>query len=164
MIKDAYISRDGLYRYSLLRDWSPEDTMLFIMLNPSTADADLDDPTIRRCIGFAQREGCGALEVVNLFAFRATDPADMKAAEDPVGPNNDQTIREALHASEAPKHVVCGWGVHGSFMDRDKAVYELVWNMGYQPMALGVTKDGHPRHPLYLKNDAPLVPWRPQPI
>lgn len=154
MIKDAYISEDGLYRYSLTRDWHEEfPMMLFVMLNPSVADHKQDDPTIRRCINFAKREFCGMLEVVNLFAFRATNPEDMKAAEDPVGPNNDAIIREAL--KEADK-VVCAWGAHGSYQGRDAVVLDIIRQSGHVPMALGVTKAGLPRHPLYLKNDAPL--------
>lgn len=156
MIKEAYISDDGVYRYNLVRDWADEDGegMLFIMLNPSTADAVEDDPTIRRCINFAKREGCEYIEVVNLFAFRATDPKDMKAAADPVGPENDLVIRQALADVEK---VVCAWGAHGSFMARDKVVLDIIHQAGHVPMALGVTQAGLPRHPLYLKNTAPLI-------
>lgn len=155
MITDAYISKDGVYRYNLVREWGDADSpgMLFIMLNPSTADAVEDDPTIRRCINFAKREGCGYLEVVNLFAFRATDPSDMKAASDPVGEENDIVIRQALDDADV---VVCGWGAHGSYRGRDEEVITLIRNSGHDAMALGVTKAGLPRHPLYLKNDAPL--------
>ena len=154
MIKDAYISDDELYRYSLVRDWQENfPVMLFVMLNPSTADAVEDDPTIRRCIGFAERENCGAIEVVNLFAYRATDPKAMKAAEDPIGPENDQVIREALLEAEM---VVCAWGAHGSFQGRSQKVLDLIRGEGHKPMALGVTKAGEPRHPLYLPANAPL--------
>lgn len=157
MIKDAYISDDGTYRYSLVRDWADEDGegMLFVMLNPSTADAVEDDPTIRRCMNFAKREGCEYIEVVNLFAFRATDPKIMKAAVDPIGPENDLVIRQALQDVEK---VVCAWGAHGSFMARDKVVLDIIHQSGHTPMALGVTQAGLPRHPLYLKNTAPLEP------
>lgn len=156
MITDAYISDDGVYRYNLVRDWAGDPDsrgMLFVMLNPSTADAVEDDPTIRRCINFAKREGCGYLEVVNLFAFRATEPANMKAADDPIGPENDIVIRQALDDADV---VVCGWGAHGSFNGRDKEVVALIRDSGHDALALGVTKAGQPRHPLYLKNDAPL--------
>jgi hypothetical protein len=154
MIKDAWISKDGLYRYTLTRDWDEElPTMLFIMLNPSTADAVEDDPTIRRCIGFAKRENCGAIEVANLFAFRATNPVDMKAAADPVGPSNDDLLYVASAESEI---IVCGWGVHGAFQGRDKKVVDIIRSAGKVPYSFGTTKDGHPRHPLYLKNEAKL--------
>jgi len=156
MITDAYISDDDLYRYNLVRDWAddPESRgMLFVMLNPSTADAVEDDPTIRRCINFAKREGCGYLEVVNLFAFRATDPKDMKEAADPVGVENDMVIRQALADADV---VVCAWGAHGTFQDRDKEVVDIIRDSGHDAMALGFTKDGLPRHPLYIKADAPL--------
>jgi len=155
MIKDAYISDDGLYRYNLVRDWGDNEDpgMLFVMLNPSTADAVEDDPTIRRCINFAKREGCGYMEVVNLFAFRATDPKAMKAADDPVGPENDLVIRQALEDADI---VVCAWGAHGSFKARDKVVLDIIHQSGHVPKALGVTQAGQPRHPLYLKNIAPL--------
>ena len=156
MIKDAYISADKVYRYSLFREWDAElPTMLFIMLNPSVADAVEDDPTIRRCINFAKREGCGALEVVNLFAFRATSPADMKSATDPVGPENDKILQDALFDTDTHT-VVCGWGAHGPFRKRDQEVLDMIRCTGHIPYALGLTKDGIPRHPLYLKNEAPL--------
>lgn len=156
MIKDAYISEDDIYRYSLSRDWNEEfPMMLFIMLNPSTADAVVDDPTIRRCIGFAEREDMGGIEVVNLFAFRATDPKDMKSAADPVGPENDTVIRQALMEAET---VVCAWGAHGNHQGRSQAVLDLIRGEGHKPLSLGpLTKGGQPRHPLYLKADTPLV-------
>lgn len=135
MIKDAYISEDGVYRYSLTRDWDETlPVMLFVMLNPSTADAVVDDQTIRRCIGFAERAYMGGLEVVNLFAFRATDPKEMKAAPDPVGPENNTVIRQAL--SEA-KTVVCAWGAHGSFQGRAQDVLTLIRDDGHSPLSLG---------------------------
>lgn len=156
MLTDAYISEDGIYRYNLVRDWGDDQdlAMLFVMLNPSTADAVVDDPTIRRCIGFAEREGCGYMEVVNLFAFRATEPADMKVASDPIGPENNAVIRAALTDADI---VVCAWGAHGGFLDRDTEVIDIILSSGHTPYALGLTKDGKPRHPLYLKKDAPLV-------
>lgn len=155
MIKDAYISDDGLYRYNLVRDWDPDlSSMLFVMLNPSTADASEDDPTIRRCLGFAERENCGAIEVVNLFAFRATDPKDMLAAEDPIGPENDLVIRQALADSDV---VVCAWGSKGSHMGRDQAVLHIIREEGRTPLALRISeKTGNPWHPLYLPADSPL--------
>lgn len=156
MIKDAYISADGIYRYSLTRDWHENfPLMLFIMLNPSTADAVIDDPTITRCRGFAEREYCGAFEVVNLFAFRATDPKEMKAYPDPVGVENDSVITAALMEAET---VVCAWGNHGVHMNRSKQVLDIIRDMGHKPLSLGpLNKTGEPKHPLYCKGDIPLL-------
>ena len=110
MKKGATISECGLYRYSLTRVWDDVLPMcIFVMLNPSTADADIDDPTIRRCINFAKREGCGSLMVVNLFAYRATSPADMKAAVDPIGSGNPTTLEETFeYAREHDYRVIAG--------------------------------------------------------
>lgn len=147
----AEISPCGLYRYSLTRRWRPGPTCTFIMLNPSTADAWQDDPTIRRCRSFAEREGCGALAVANIFAFRATDPKHMKATADPIGPENDAHLIEMMVASDGP--VIAAWGAHGSFLDRARAVRLLtdvpLW-------CLGMTKERHPRHPLYVHGETPL--------
>ncbi len=157
--QNAVISDCGLYRYLLTRDLSPNPrTAKFILLNPSTADATNDDPTIRRCIGFARRWGCGRLAVLNLFAFRATDPSEMKRADDPVGPENRDTFDRMLR-SHHDGPVVCGWGVHGEFRDQDRTVLAWLTQLDVQPLALGTTKDGHPRHPLYLPGDAELVPF-----
>lgn len=124
----------------------------FIGLNPSTADETADDPTIRRCVAFAKRWGYGGLVMLNLFAFRATDPRDMRSAASPVGPENDDHLRAV--AAEAAL-VVAAWGVGGSYFGRDFRVRRL---MGDGLMALGFTKSGQPRHPLYVKADATLVP------
>lgn len=148
----AIISACGLYRYRLSRYWSTGKTAVFVMLNPSTADATQDDPTIRRCIGFARREGCGGLVVVNLFAFRATSPDDMKAAADPVGPENDAHIRAVTSAADGP--VIAAWGAHGSHGGRAAHVRGLI---GAPLWCLSKTKAGAPGHPLYIKGDAPLI-------
>lgn len=158
--QNTVISDCGSYRYLLTRQVGPgERTAVFIMLNPSTADATSDDPTIRRCIGFARKWGCGRLAVLNLFAFRATDPCEMKRAADPVGPENREWFERTLIDDLSIGPVVCGWGVHGEFMDQDRAVLSWLAEIGIQPMALGLSKDGHPRHPLYLPGDAELVPF-----
>lgn len=158
MIKDAYISEDGIYRYSLTRDWHEEfPVMLYVMLNPSTADAVVDDPTIGRCIEFAKRENMGGIEVVNLFAFRATDPKDMKAAQDPVGPENDTVIRQALLEADT---VICAWGNHGVYQGRSQAVLQLIRSEGHVPYSIGPRNGkgkGEPPHPLYRKGDLPLL-------
>lgn len=136
------------YRYLLWRVWRPGDKLVaFIGLNPSTADETANDPTVRRCIGFAERWGYGGLVMLNLFAFRATDPKVMKAEPEPVGPENDQAI---WNAAMAVDQVIAAWGTHGEHQGRDKRVRGQLQNL----YCLGTTKDGHPRHPLYLPNDA----------
>jgi hypothetical protein len=162
--QDAVISECGKYRYLLTRRVGLGDrTATFIMLNPSTADALNDDPTIRRCIGFAHRWGCGRLVVTNLFAVRATDPADMRTASDPVGPENLDWVTRAVEMAVAPcgpadrGPVVCAWGTHGSYMDQDRTVLGEIERV-CTPMALGITRDGHPKHPLYVPYYAERVP------
>jgi hypothetical protein len=123
MKRSAYISPCGAYRYSLSREWAPGPACTFIMLNPSTADADIDDPTIRRCIGFAKAWGFGGLAVVNLFAFRATSPKDMQSAAEPVGPANDAAIADGVGLSTI---AVAAWGVHGTYRGRDLEVRRMV--------------------------------------
>lgn len=159
MDKTAQISVCGRYRYWLGRQWSRDQKwMPLIMLNPSTADADNDDPTIRRCISFARREGFGGIGVLNLFAFRATSPMDMKSADDPVGPDNDYYSRWLMsHAHAADMSVLAAWGAHGSHLGRDTYVRGLAKMYGARLVTLGTTKDGHPRHPLYVRGDQPLV-------
>jgi hypothetical protein len=158
--QNAVISPCGAYRYVLTRQVGPgERRATFIMLNPSTADALKDDPTIRRCIGFAQRWGCGQLVVLNLFAFRATDPADLKRAAAPVGPENGAWFDRTLVDDLSVGPVVCGWGVHGAHLGQDVVVISWLHQFGVRPLALGVTKDGHPKHPLYVPYSAELVPF-----
>lgn len=151
---DAVISECGTYRYMLSRRWAHGPTCVFVMLNPSTADASQDDPTIRRCIGFAKREGCGALVVVNLFAYRATSQADMLAAVDPVGPENDYHVMESLIDADGP--VIAAWGAHGTHLGRDKVLRSLTYVQLY---CLRRTKSGSPGHPLYISADAPVMPF-----
>lgn len=141
----------GQYRYSLTRVWdAARPTMTFVLLNPSTADATQLDPTLRRCVGFANREGFGRMLVLNLYAFRATDPRAMKAAPDPVGPDNDRVLASATGT------VVAGWGTN-AHPDRVTDVLKLLPKLH----ALGVTMGGHPRHPLYVPASAPLIEWNP---
>lgn len=161
MRKDAVISQCGQYRYLLMRVWdSGLPVLIIIMLNPSTADALLDDPTIRRGIAFARREGFGGIIVINLCAFRATQPDDMKKADDPIGPINDDQIRllfELAASSGVP--VLAAWGANGTFRNRDTEVRLIALETGVDLVCLGTTKDGHPRHPLYVAGDQPLVPF-----
>lgn len=163
----AFISECGRYRYALTRDVAPltgEGTCTFIMLNPSTADAEQDDPTIRRCIGFARSWGFARLKVVNLFAFRSTDPRELLACGDPSGPENLCTIAKVVGGSDL---VVCAWGAFPlAGAEHVRLVLELIGG----PHCLGLTANGSPRHPLYVRADAepmpfahcpPIARWRP---
>lgn len=151
------------YRYMLTRTIDPllsanGAPLLFVMLNPSTADDHVDDPTIRRCIGFAKREGAPLLQVVNLYAYRATDPAALSRAPWPVGVGNDDVLESAL----AMKHVrvVCAWGAHPmarKAMPRFARAHRLA--LSPPLFCLGHTREGAPRHPLYVRADEPLVPF-----
>lgn len=159
MERSAVISDDGLYRYRLDRRWGDGPRALFVLLNPSTADADVDDPTLRRCIAFARSSGCSALTVVNLFAYRATKPRDMRAATDPVGPDADLHL---VAAATGAGIVVAGWGRHGGWRpERVARVVELLH--GNALMCLGVTKEGQPRHPLYVSGSVTPSPFSPVP-
>lgn len=155
MSMGAVISECGRYRYTLHREihqpvrWVRP--MLFVMLNPSTADASKDDPTIRRCFSFAKREGCASLTVVNLFALRATDPKDLGWAEDPVGPENDRHIQEQV-SKHATGWIVAAWGSNTMAFKRAERVVHMLGDV----WCLGTTKLGAPRHPLYVLGDAPL--------
>lgn len=155
----ATLSVCGTYRYMLGRCWDDHAPWFVIcMLNPSTADALVDDPTIRRCIGFAKRNGFGGILVVNAYALRATNPKELLTAADPVGPRNAEALRMAAKAPLLAK-LVAAWGVPA----RKKIERHLirtrmdlmrpVWTLG------PLTKGGHPRHPLYLKNETPIIEW-----
>ena len=149
----AVLSDCGLYRYRLDRRWGDGPTCGFIMLNPSTADADMDDPTIRRCIGFAKREGYGGIIVVNLYAFRATSPKDMQAAPFPFGPDNHSHLTDIARAAYyADVPIICAWGAN----DQGDTVKAIFREAGVRMVCLGRTKDGSPRHPLYVRADQPL--------
>ena len=163
MRRNAVISEDGLYRYSLERDWSArKQRCIFVMLNPSTADAEKDDPTIRRCIGFAKQWGCGGLTVLNLFAYRATDPKVLSEVNDPIGPENDLWIEAAFQGLSDPI-VIYAWGVNAKVWAlRCHRIYQIARRNGIKPYILGLlSKEGFPRHPLYLPKNASLVHWRP---
>lgn len=157
----AEFSECGTYRYTLTRALSTPlrwvRPALFIMLNPSTADAVKNDPTIRRCISFAEREGCTHLTVVNLFALRATDPRELKKHKDPIGPLNDQYIFEMINKHGGLGLIVAAWGAHPFAKKREDFIFK---NSLYKIRCLGTTKSGSPRHPLYVKSDQPLVEWR----
>lgn len=154
----AGIGDDGQYRYWLRRTISMLDDrgLVFVMLNPSTADAREDDPTLRRCRVFASLWGFGRLGVVNLFAHRATDPKELRRVADPVGPLNDSVIR--AHCERASL-VVAAWGIHGNLYGRDREVLGLLADVGQPVRCLGLTRDGSPRHPLYVRGDAACVAY-----
>lgn len=144
-----------MYRYSLSRIWDESLPPLTVIgLNPSTADETEDDPTIRRCVGYAKAWGLGGLIMLNLFAYRATNPQEMKAAPDPIGPDNDAFLRVG-----ADGVFLAAWGAHGAFRGRGDSVRRLLWN---RPLyCLGVTHKGEPKHPLYLRADLQPVPLQP---
>jgi len=158
VIREAVL--DGDYRYHLTRRWGPKiDTVVWVMLNPSTADADVDDPTIRRCISFSAELGADSLRVVNLYAYRATDPKHLLAVEDPVGPMNNTVIRETLLAARAMRSPVIGaWGVNAR-ADRVSEFVTIADECRVPLHCLGITKSGMPRHPLYVLGSTRPTPW-----
>ena len=145
---------EGRFRYLLWRQWEAGARVLFVMLNPSVADATRDDPTIRRCVGLARAWGFGAVEVANLFALRATDPRDLVRARRRVGPRNDEILAEVAARADA---IVVAWGVHGGLDGRDRAVAHMLGGRALR--CLGRTRAGQPRHPLYVRRDVTTVPW-----
>lgn len=139
----------GDYRYSLTRVWDASLPMVtFVLLNPSTATAVELDQTLRRCVGFAERDGLGSMKILNLYAYRTKDPKVMLAAADPVGPLNDQELAAATGT------VIAGWGTNAQPARVKHALTLLP-----QLHALSVTRDGHPGHPLYVPGSVQLVPW-----
>lgn len=154
---DAVISDCGKFRYALRRFWRDDRAALaFIMLNPSTADADQDDATIRKCVGFADRLGFGGIVVGNLFAYRATDPKDLKANGFPCGPKNDFFLQGIAEGSPV---VVAAWGANANRTPRPAQVCKMLQAQGAQLTCLGVTQDGFPLHPLMLSYDRKLEPY-----
>jgi len=152
---DAIIDETGMYRYSLTRVWDKNGKKVtFILLNPSAADAYDDDPTVRKCIKFAKRWGYGSIEIVNLFALRATNCKDLLLNEDPVGRDNDKYI---LNAVKSADRVIVGWGNECNFSTRDREI--LLKIAKYNPYCLILNKTGKPRHPLYVKYDT-----KPEPL
>jgi hypothetical protein len=155
----AKISDDGLYRYELGRVWNDEKPRLaWIMLNPSTADGEQDDPTIRRCMGFARAWDYGGIYVYNVYAYRATDPKMLAKADDPFGPMNGCYLLDALRFPMA----IVAWGSHPGATARFREWLDSLqpWQRNADRLhALGLTKDGHPRHPLYLPGKALPERW-----
>jgi hypothetical protein len=152
-LSGALFDPTGQYRYTLWRCWQPQGKRVaFVMLNPSTADAESNDPTIRRCIGFAQSWGYGALEVVNLFSFRTPHPSQLALVADPVGADCDAAILRAVERADC---TVIAWGNWGVLHGRAAAVLALI----KQPHCLGCNQSGQPRHPLYLRRESQPLPY-----
>jgi len=157
----ATFDETGRYRYRLWRRLGDGSTRVcFVLLNPSTADATRDDPTIRRCVGFARAWGFDRMDAVNCFAWRATDPRALRTAWDPVGPRNDAAIRRCAREADL---VVAAWGNHAALLGRSARVCRILEETGASLWSFGVTGAGEPRHPLYLRRDATLTPLRPRP-
>ena len=151
--KNATFSDCRKYRYALSRTWNgKKKTILFIGLNPSTANEKIDDPTIRRCINYAQNWGYGSLLMVNLFAYRATLPSELKNVKNPIGNDNDLHI---LELSKKADLTVAAWGNEGFLLNRDKVVKKLIPNL----MCLKINKSGQPSHPLYQKKNLKLIKY-----
>lgn len=158
MINDAYISNCELYRYELRRIWDEDKPkVLFIMLNPSTADSNKDDPTIRRCIDYAKDWGFGGILVGNLFAYRSTNPNGLLKVDDPVGDDNIWHIKNLVSQSDT---IVCAWGNSSIVKRLDKKI-----KYDYRPLTviknslhcLELSNDGTPKHPLQLKKNLKLI-------
>jgi len=159
----AVISPCERYRYRLDREAAPAGRsfgprMAWIMVNPSTADGETDDATIRKVVGFSRRHGCFRVTVGNLFAYRATDVRELKSAADPVGPDNDEHLKRIIREAQC---VVVAWGLLAkqpkALRDRYRRIVELA--SGKPLWCFGTAADGHPRHPLMLAYETPLVPW-----
>jgi len=149
----------ALHRYMLWRVWDVELPVLRVMmLNPSKADHRIDDRTIETLITRARATGHGSILVINLFAWRATLPADMKKSDDPIGKDNDAAIEAVLRDDNGT--LLCAWGVHGTHQRRNEAVLCRIEAMAREPVALRVSKDGHPEHPLYKRLEDGWSPFR----
>ena len=158
--RTALFDQTGQYRYALSRSWQPTDandpSVAFVMLNPSRADAERDDPTIRACMQFAQGWGYGGLTVVNLFAYRTPEPKALKTVHDPVGPGCDRAI---LDAADRAERLLLAWGNWGTLLGRDRAVLRLLQPYADRLYCLGVNRTAQPRHPLYIKRSTQPVLW-----
>ena len=149
----AEFSAGRIYRYSLWRFWEKDKGYAaFVCLNPSTADEDQDDPTVRRCINYAKDWGYGGMIMLNIFAYRSTSPKNLYFAYDPVGPDNDFHIRSACSKAGI---TIAAWGGHGNYLNRGKAVMEMLTD----PKCLAQTQAGLPKHPLYLRKDLIPIPY-----
>lgn len=151
---DAVISDCGRYRYLLRRTWDcSKPRALLVMLNPSTADATLDDATIRSCVRLLSGQGYGSMEVVNVYAYRATDPRELRDQADPFGPCNESTVAAAIHRCDV---VICAWGAYPPARQHATAILNEARAHRPATYCFGRTKDGAPKHPLYIKSGTPL--------
>lgn len=157
--RGATFTPDRFYRYRLWRRWGPGEAVAFLGLNPSTADETLDDPTIRRCIGFAKSWGFDAYYMLNLYGWRSTLPGPLwdGSVAEPIGPDHDRHI---LEVGGSVSYVVCAWGAFPKAQQRGKDVLHLLNDAGIETKALKLTLDGHPAHPLYLKSNLKPFEWR----
>lgn len=147
------------YRYRLTRSWGDgAGAIAWVMLNPSTAEAGIDDPTIRRVVGFSRSWGFAACLVVNLFAFRSSDPKALVEVADPVGPHNDLVVERTISGADA---VVAAWGNGGALLERGAVMRRLLGRNARQTFAIGMTAAGEPRHPLYVRRSAIPHQWDP---
>lgn len=169
-ITGAWFSDEAnpVYRYALWRIWAKRQPLLLVsMLNPSTADHRKDDPTIRRVIGFAKRDGYGGIMVLNAYAFRATKPKDMFAAIDPDGPLNRIAKYQAAELARDTMGgrqpvALIAHGAHGG--EGGRKTFDILHAAGCDIRCLGTTKDGHPKHPLYIAANAPMIAWSPMEV
>jgi hypothetical protein len=164
-VSTATFSPCGLYRYELRRVWRPKArAMVFIGLNPSTADESTDDPTIRRILGFADDWGYGALVMLNAFAFRSTDPKALHARaarrREVIGPENDEIIRRTFEQHRRTR-LVMGWGANGTLLERGRDLARLALSVHRRPECFGLTQNGEPKHPLYLAASTRPVRYAP---
>lgn len=161
--RSAVISDCGLYRYRLERDLGRfgNTTLAFIMVNPSTADASVDDATIRKCIGFCERNGFGRMIVGNKFAFRATEVKRLRSTPDPIGPENDAHLGRIMNDADM---IAVAWGPLTKLPDRLRTRWRTITaiakTLGKTLHCFGTAQDGHPRHPLMLAYDTPLTEWK----
>lgn len=154
MKSEAILSVDRKYRYVLTRTWDETlPNIMFVGLNPSTADETTDDPTIRRCINFAKSWGYGGLYMVNLFAYRSTNPNNIRIVDNPISDNNDSYIS---HYAKLSDKVVACWGNRGSYQKRSKEVTNLLEEI----YCFGQNKSGEPKHPFYLKKEISLIKYK----
>lgn len=169
MITRTHIKDDGpstaiysdceRYRYALTRTWDAQGKrVLFVMLNPSKATEVQNDPTVERCERRARALGFGAFQVTNIFAWRDTDPFQMRKAAEPVGPENDKVIRDGAAWAD---QIIAAWGTHGAHLGRGPQTEVLLRQTGKPLYSLGLSKHGHPKHPLYISYAQKPVLWDP---
>lgn len=166
MTNPCHFSPCRKWRYTLLHRWDTDDLftqpkpnprlIAWIALNPSTADENQLDPTLRRIRGFSQLWGYDGFIMLNLFAWRDTDPKKMKQVPDPVGPENDRYILQTANSVDL---LITAWGTHGTHLDREQHVLNLLKPATAKIAHIGLTKNKHPRHPLYAPGDHPPIPW-----